>query len=154
MKKILVMAIAVVFAIGIQAEEVKAVQTEGGQAKKEFRKGGKMSKEEREKMREAKVESDIEYLSAELELSGEQQAKFATTYREFMAERAQLNKKYQEKFAGQLDEDKVRRVMHFHGHGPKDKVHGDKAQCAKAKGQCPKGKGPKGEFKKPLSDQQ
>lgn len=131
MKKLMILALGVVLAANISAQEVKAEKAQCKKAKKEC----KMSKEQR-------IECDIKALSEELYLSKEQEAQFAATYREFMAEKAKLNEKYKAEFGKALNERQVQRVLHFHGpKGPNPQF---------AKGPHPKfenGSGPK-EIKK------
>ena len=76
--------------------------------------------------------------SEELYLSEEQAAQFAVTYREFMAERAKLNEQFKAKFAKNLNERQVARVLHFRGHRKGDFRKGD----------FRKGEFKKGDFKK------
>ncbi len=126
MKKLMILALGVMIAANISAQEAKA---EKAQCKKE-KKECKMSREQR-------IELDIKMLSEELYLSEEQEAKFAATYREYMAEKAKLNEKYKAEFGKTLNERQVKRVLHFHGskqHPGFDKGQGPKFD----KGPCPK----------------
>ena len=102
MRKLMILAVAAIFASNLCAQEAKAQKSECKKEKKEC----KMSQEER-------TNRDIKILSEKLELSEEQAAKFAVTYREFALAKAKLNKEYKAKFAEQLNERQVREVLHF-----------------------------------------
>ena len=104
MRKLMILAVAAIFASNLCAQEAKAQKSECKKEKKEC----KMSQEER-------TNRDIKILSEKLELSEEQAAKFAVTYREFALAKAKLNKEYKAKFAEQLNERQVREVLHFQG---------------------------------------
>ena len=120
---------SVLMVASVSAQELKAVKAENRKDKKEF----KMNKEQR-------VEMDIKYLTEELYLSDEQAAKFAVTYREFVAAKEKLNKEFAAKFGKDLNERQVARVLHFHGpkpHGPK----GEGPRPEFKDGKCPKGEG-------------
>ncbi len=118
MRKLMILAVAAIFASNLCAQEAKAQKGECKKEKKEC----KMSQEER-------TNRDIKILSEKLELSEEQAAKFAVTYREFALAKAKLNKEYKAKFAEQLNERQVREVLHFQG--------------PQRKGEFKDGKGPK-----------
>ena len=107
MKKIIVLAISAILVANVSAQEVKAGKAECKKDKKEC----KMSCEER-------INRDIQWLTEELYLSEEQAAKFAVTYREFIAEKVKLNEKFKAKFAKDLNERQVERVLRFHGPKP------------------------------------
>lgn len=129
MKKLMILAMSVLMVASVSAQELKAVKAENRKDKKEF----KMNKEQR-------VEMDIKYLTEELYLSDEQAAKFAVTYREFVAAKEKLNKEFAAKFGKDLNERQVARVLHFHGpkpHGPK----GEGPRPEFKDGKCPKGEG-------------
>lgn len=104
MKKLFIIALSAMMAVSVSAREHKAQKAECKKAGKEC----KMSREER-------IEMDIKILSDELYLSEEQSAKFAETYREYKAEQAKLKEKFKAKFAKNLNERQVARVLHFHG---------------------------------------
>ena len=123
MKKLMILAMSVLMVAGMSAQELKAVKAENRKDKKEFR----MNKEQR-------VEMDIKYLTEELYLSDEQAAKFAVTYREFVAAKEKLNKEFAAKFGKDLNERQVKAVLRYHG----PKQHGQKGECQKA--ECQKGK--------------
>ena len=131
---------SVLMVASVSAQEVKAEKAEGKKDKKEFR----MSKEQR-------VEMDIKFLTEELYLSDEQAAKFAVTYREFIAAKEKLNKEFAAKFGKDLNERQVKAVLRYHG----PKHHGSKGESPKGEfkdGKCQKGefkdgKCPKGDFK-------
>ena len=131
MKKLMILALGVMIAANISAQEAKAEKALCKKEKKEC----KMSREQR-------IELDIKMLSEELYLSEEQEAKFAPIYREYMAEKAKLKEKYKAEFGKALNERQVKRVLHFHG--PKQHPGFDKGQGPKFdKGQDPKfDKGP------------
>ena len=124
MKKLLILAMSVLMVTSMSAQEAKARKGECKKEKKEC----KLSKEQR-------IEMDIKFLTDELYLSDEQAAKFAVTYREFIEAKAKLNEQFKAKFAKDLNERQVERVLRYHGPRP--------PQCAK--GQHPEG--PKPEFK-------
>ena len=129
MKKLLILAMSVMMVASMSAQEAKAEKAECKKDKKEC----KMTKEQR-------VEMDIKFLTEELYLSDEQAAKFAVTYREFIAAKEKLNKEFAEKFGKDLNERQVARVLHFHGPKP----HGPKGEGSRPKfkdGKCPKGEG-------------
>ncbi len=105
MKKLVLLAVSAIIVASVGAQESNASKADNKRAKKECQ----MSKEQR-------IERDIQTLSEELYLSDEQAAKFAVTYREFMAEKAKLNEKFKAKFAKNLNERQVEKVLHFHGH--------------------------------------
>lgn len=126
---------SVLMVASVSAQEVKAEKAECKKDKKEFR----MSKEQR-------VEMDIKFLTEELYLSEEQAAKFAVTYREFIAAKEKLNKEFAAKFGKDLNERQVKAVLRYHGpkhHGPKGDFKDGKCQ----KGEFKDGKCQKGEFK-------
>lgn len=133
MKKLMILAMSVMMMTSMSAQEVKAEKAECKKDKKECR----MSKEQR-------VEMDIKFLTEELYLSDEQAAKFAVTYREFIAAKEKLNKEFAAKFGKDLNERQVARVIHFHGPkpqgprpgGPKPEFKDGK--CQKHEGKCPK----------------
>jgi len=120
MKKLLILAMSVMMMTSVSAQEAKAEKAECKKDKKECR----MTKEQR-------VEMDIKFLTDELYLSEEQAAKFAVTYREFIAAKEKLNKEFAAKFGKDLNERQVARVLHFHGPKP----------------QGPRPEGPRPEFK-------
>ena len=129
MKKLMILAMSVMMVASMNAQEAKAEKAECKKDKKEC----KMTKEQR-------VEKDIKFLTEELYLSDEQAAKFAVTYREFIAAKEKLNKEFAEKFGKDLNERQVARVLHFHGPKP----HGPKGEGPRPKfkdGKCPKGEG-------------
>lgn len=129
MKKLLILAMSVMMMTSVSAQEAKAEKTECQKDKKECR----MTKEQR-------TEMDIKFLTDELYLSDEQAAKFAVTYREFIAAKEKLNKEFAAKFGKDLNERQVARVLHFHGpkpHGPK----GDGPRPEFKEGKCPKHEG-------------
>ena len=109
MKKLFILAISAILVANVSAQEVKKV-------KKEECKKAKIEKRECNKAE--RVERDIKFLSEELYLSEEQAAKFAVTYREFIAEKEKLNKEFRAKFAKDLNERQVERVLHFKGPHP------------------------------------
>lgn len=125
MKKLLILAMSVMMVTSMSAQEAKARKGECKKDKKECR---KLDKEQR-------IEMDIKFLTEELYLSDEQAAKFAVTYREFIEAKAKLNEQFKAKFAKDLNERQVERVLHFHGPRP--------PQCA----QGPRPDGPRKEFK-------
>ena len=125
MKKLMILAMSVLMVTSMSAQEAKAQK---GECKKDKREC-KMDKEQR-------IEMDIKFLTEELYLSDEQAAKFAVTYREFIEAKAKLNEQFKAKFAKDLNERQVARVLRFHGPRP--------PQCAQ--GPCP-GKGPRPNFK-------
>lgn len=110
MKKIMILAISAIVAVNLSAQDVKAEKAECKKEKKER----KFSQEER-------IEKDIKVLSEELYMSEEQAAKFAVTYREFIAAKMQLNKEFRKKFAKDLNDRQVQAVLHFKCH----KAHKD-----------------------------
>ena len=125
----MILAMSVMMVASMSAQEAKAEKAECKKDKKECR----MSKEQR-------VEMDIKYLTEELYLSDEQAAKFAVTYREFIAAKEKLNKEYAEKFGKNLNERQVKAVLRYHGpkqHGPK----GEGPRPEFKDGKCPKGEG-------------
>ena len=92
--------------------------------------------------KEQRVEMDIKFLTDELYLSDEQAAKFAVTYREFVAAKEKLNKEFAAKFGKDLNERQVARVIHFHGSKPQGpKPDGPKPELKD--GKCPKHDGRK-----------
>ena len=127
MKKLVLLALSAIIVANVSAQGRNASKAEGKREMKEC----KMSKEQR-------IERDIQMLSEELYLSEEQTAQFAVTYREFMAERAKLNEQFKAKFAKNLNERQVARVLHFRGHRKGDFRKGD----------FRKGEFKKGDFKK------
>jgi hypothetical protein len=100
MKKLFILAISAILVANVSAQEQQAGKAECKKAKKEC----KMSKEER-------IEMEIKMLSDELYLSDEQAAKFAVTYREYMAEQAKLKEQFKVKFSKDLNEKQVKRVL-------------------------------------------
>lgn len=129
MKKLMILAMSVLMVASMSAQEAKAEKAENRKDKKEF----KMNKEQR-------VEMDIKYLTEELYLSDEQAAKFAVTYREFVAAKEKLNKEFAAKFGKDLNERQVKAVLRYHGpkpHGPK----GEGPRPEFKDGKCPKGEG-------------
>lgn len=102
MKKIMILAISAILAVNLSAQEAKADKAECKKEKKER----KFSQEER-------IERDIKVLSDELYMSEEQAAKFAATYREFIAAKIKLNKEFKKKFAKDLNDKQVNAVLHF-----------------------------------------
>lgn len=131
MKKLMILAMSVMMMTSMSAQEAKACKAECKKDKKECR----MSKEQR-------VEMDIKFLTDELYLSEEQAAKFAVTYREFIAAKEKLNKEFAAKFGKDLNERQVARVLHFHGPKPQ----GPKPEGLKPEfkdGKCPKHDGRK-----------
>jgi len=122
MKRLFILAISAILVANISAQEQKAGKAECKKAKKEC----KMSKEER-------IEIEIKMLSDELYLSDEQAAKFAVTYREYKAEQAKVKEQFKAKFAPNLNEKQIERVL--------------QGRCKK--GMCPgNGKFPQPEFGK------
>jgi hypothetical protein len=124
MKKLLILAMSVMMVTSMSAQEAKAQKGECKKDKKEC----KLDKEQR-------IEMDIKFLTEELYLSDEQAAKFAVTYREFIEAKAKLNEQFKAKFAKDLNERQVERVLRFHGPRP--------PQCA----QGPRSEGPRPDFK-------
>jgi predicted RND superfamily exporter protein len=100
MKKLVLLAVSAIIVASVGAQESNASKADNKRAKKECQ----MSKEQR-------IERDIQTLSEELYLSDEQAAKFAVTYREFMAEKAKLNEKFKAKFAKNLNERQVEKYF-------------------------------------------
>ncbi len=107
MKKLMILAMSVLMVTSMSAQEAKARKGECKRDKKEC----KMDKEQR-------IEMDIKFLTEELYLSDEQAAKFAVTYREFIEAKAKLNEQFKAKFAKDLNERQVARVLRFHGPRP------------------------------------
>ena len=138
MKKLLILAMSVMMMTSMSAQEVQAEKAACKKDKKEC----KMTKEQR-------IEMDIKFLTEELYLSDEQAAKFAATYREFIAAKENLNKEFAAKFGKDLNERQVARVLRFHGpkpHGPKGE--GPRPELKDCKGPKPEfkeGKGPRPE---------
>lgn len=129
MKKLMILAMNVMMVASMSAQEAKAEKAECKKDKKEC----KMTKEQR-------VEMDIKFLTEELYLSEEQAAKFAVTYREFVAAKEKLNKEFAAKFGKDLNERQVKAVLRYHGpkpHGPK----GEGPRPEFKDGKCPKGEG-------------
>lgn len=125
----MILAMSVMMVASMSAQEAKAEKAENRKDKKEF----KMNKEQR-------VEMDIKFLTEELYLSDEQAAKFAVTYREFVAAKEKLNKEFAAKFGKDLNEHQVKAVLRYHGpkpHGPK----GEGPRPEFKDGKCPKGEG-------------
>lgn len=104
MKKLIVLALSAVMALSVSAHGRKAEKA-----------GCKKDQKECKLSREERIEIDIKILSDELYLSEEQAAKFAETYREYKAEQAKLKEKFKAKFAKDLNDRQVERVLHFHG---------------------------------------
>ena len=125
MKKLMILAMSVMMMTSMSAQEAKAGKAECKKEKKECR----MSKEQR-------VEMDIKLLAEELYLSEEQAAKFAVTYREYVAAKEKLNKEFAAKFGKDLNERQVARVLHFHGPKPQ----GRKPEFKEGKGPKPDGR--------------
>ena len=100
MKKLFILAISAILVANVSAQEQNAGKAECKKAKKEC----KMSKEEC-------IEMEIKMLSDELYLSEEQAAKFAVTFREYKAEQAKLKEQFKAKFAKDLNEKQVERVL-------------------------------------------
>ena len=125
MKRLFILAMSALFMMNLSAQEQKkAEKADCQKAKKEC----KLSREER-------IEMDIKILSDELYLSEEQAKKFAETYREYKAEQAKLKEKFKAKFAKDLNERQVERVLHFHGPKVKDCPKGPHPDFEK--GPCP-----------------
>ena len=103
MKKLFILAISAILVANVSAQEQNAGKAECKKAKKEC----KMSKEEC-------IEMEIKMLSDELYLSEEQAAKFAVTFREYKAEQAKLKEQFKAKFAKDLNEKQVERVLRGH----------------------------------------
>ena len=101
MKKLMILAISAILVANVSAQEQKACKAECKKAKKEC----KMSKEEC-------IEQEIKMLSDELFLSDEQAANFAVTFREYKAEQAKLKQEFRAKFAKDLNEKQIDRVLH------------------------------------------
>ena len=130
MKKLLILAMSVMMVANMSAQEAKAEKAECQKNKKEC----KMTKEQR-------IEMDIKFLTDELYLSDEQAAKFAITYREFIAAKEKLNKEFAAKFGKDLNERQVARVLHFHGPKPQGPKHkGPRPEFKDGKGPRPEGK--------------
>ena len=117
MKKLFIMALAAIFAANISAQEAKsekAAKAEVKAEKAECKKGNKeckMSFEER-------TEQDIKILSNELYLEGQQAENFAKTFREYRKAQFELKKQFKQKFAKDLNDRQVKRVLHFRGGHP------------------------------------
>ena len=134
MKKIMILAISAIVAINLSAQEAKAEKAECKKDKKEC----KFNPEQR-------VEQDIKVLSEELYLSEEQAAKFAVTYREFVAAKIKLNKEFAKKFSKDLNERQVKAVLHFRGPHCKGEFKGhQQSEFRHQKGKGPKAEGEKG----------
>lgn len=104
MKKLFILAISAILVANVSAQEQQAAKAECKKAKKEC----KMSKEEC-------IEAEIKMLSDELYLSDEQTANFAVTYREYKAEEAKLKQQFKAKFAKDLNNKQVERVLMHRG---------------------------------------
>lgn len=100
MKKLFVMALAAIFAANISAQEAKV---EKADCKKSF---------------EDRTEMEIKILSDELYLDSLQAKKFAKTYREFKKAQFELRKDFKKKFAKDLNDRQVEKVLHFRGGHP------------------------------------
>lgn len=117
MKKLFIMALAAIFAANISAQEAKsekAAKAEVKAEKAECKKGNKeckMSFEER-------TEMEIKFLSDELYLDSLQAEKFANTFREYRKAQLALKKEFKQKFAKDLNDRQVKRVLHFRGGHP------------------------------------
>ena len=107
MKKLFVMALVAIFAANISAQEVKAEKAECKKENKECKK----SFEER-------TEMEIKILSDELYLDQKQAENFAKTYREFKKAQFELRKDFKKKFAKDLNDRQVEKVLRFHGGHP------------------------------------
>ena len=107
------MALAAIFAANISAQEAKAGKAECKKENKEcqHRKKCKMSFEER-------TEMEIKFLSDELYLDSLQAEKFANTFRDFRKAQLALKKEFKQKFAKDLNERQVEKVLRFHGGHP------------------------------------
>lgn len=114
MKKFFVMALVAIFAANISAQEVKAEKAECKKENKECRKENK----ERKKSFEERTEADIKILSDELYLDSLQAEKFAKTYRDYRKAQLELRKDFKAKFAKDLNERQVEKVLHFRGGHP------------------------------------
>jgi Ni/Co efflux regulator RcnB len=114
MKKLFIMALAAIFAANISAQEAKAGKAECKKENKECRKENK----ERKKSFEERTEADIKTLSDELYLDSLQAEKFAKTYREFKKAQFELRKDFKKKFAKDLNDRQVEKVLRFHGGHP------------------------------------
>lgn len=134
MKKLIILAMSVMMMTSVSAQELKAQKAEGKKDKKEF----KMNKEQR-------VEMDIKFLTEELYLSDEQAAKFAVTYREYVAAKEKLDKEFAAKFGKDLNERQVARVLHFKG----PKQQGPRAEGPRPELREGKGPRPEGQCQKP-----
>ena len=113
MKNLFIMALAAIFAANISAQEAKAGKAECKKENKEcqHRKKCKMSFEER-------TEMEIKFLSDELYLDSLQAEKFANTFRDFRKAQLALKKEFKQKFAKDLNERQVEKVLHFRGGHP------------------------------------
>ena len=113
MKKLFIMALAAIFAANISAQEAKAGKAECKKENQEcqHRKKCKMSFEER-------TEMEIKFLSDELYLDSLQAEKFANTFRDFRKAQLALKKEFKQKFAKDLNERQVEKVLHFRGGHP------------------------------------
>ena len=107
------MALAAIFAANISAQEAKAGKAECKKENKEcqHRKKCKMSFEER-------TEMEIKFLSDELYLDSLQAEKFANTFRDFRKAQLALKKEFKQKFAKDLNERQVEKVLYFRGGHP------------------------------------
>ena len=114
MKKLFIMALAAIFAANISAQEAKAGKAECKKENKECRKENK----ERKKSFEERTEADIKTLSDELYLDSLQAEKFANTFRDFRKAQLALKKEFKQKFAKDLNERQVEKVLHFRGGHP------------------------------------
>ena len=108
------MALAAIFAANISAQEAKAGKAECKKENKECRKENK----ERKKSFEERTEADIKTLSDELYLDSLQAEKFANTFRDFRKAQLALKKEFKQKFAKDLNERQVEKVLHFRGGHP------------------------------------
>ena len=116
MKKLFIMALAAIFAANISAQEAKSEKAEKAECKK-GNKECKMSFEER-------TEQDIKILSNELYLDSLQAENFAKTFREYRKAQFELKKQFKQKFAKDLNDRQVKRVLHFReGHPCKGDGH-------------------------------
>lgn len=116
------MALAAVFAANISAQEANEVKQENKNVRHHH--GTEQALDE-------ETEHEIRFFCNELYLDKRQAEKFAKTYREYKRDINKVKGKYKKKFAKNLNDRQVEKVLRSYG-----AHHHCKGKCAKGGGDC------------------
>lgn len=117
MKKLFIMALAAIFAANISAQDGRSHRGERKENKefKQEQREDRHDRSEAELSQDEQTELEIKFFCNELYLDKRQAEKFAKTYREYKKDINKVKARYHKKFAKNLNNRQVEKVLRSNG---------------------------------------